>query len=406
MNRPIAITIFALIVIEIFSVRPHRPHIPLGPSTPNSPHSPDRNQRIASGVIHVHSTFSDGGGVPMEIARAGIDAGLDFVILTDHNDSRSRRDYEKRYDSLDLFVEMEASTPAGHAITFYSHTNAKRFSDPRVTDLTYEHFIGQPSPQDFFICASHPSNLKNPWTELDRYPDGMEIANFDSFWQRQASESLLSISLTAAIFPFNNYLGAMRFFQFYRKDIDTWDGMNIISPGHFGIIGHDTHSRLKLSRDLVFRWPDYLETFQLASNVVFLDEDPPEEFEARKSQLYKAIRRGAMAVHFRLVYPFAESDWNLTCGNQTVKSGGTINASPDCHFQSVMPVHFPYPIHLRLVKDGKIIHEETTEESVRRLPAAGPGVYRLEVYARMRSALHLLLRSDVPYLFYNPIYIR
>ena len=37
------------------------------------------------GVVHVHSTLSDGSGSPEEIVAAAVAAGLDFVVLTDHN---------------------------------------------------------------------------------------------------------------------------------------------------------------------------------------------------------------------------------------------------------------------------------------------------------------------------------
>jgi len=33
----------------------------------------------------VHTTYSDGGGSPEEVAKAARVAGLDFVIITDHN---------------------------------------------------------------------------------------------------------------------------------------------------------------------------------------------------------------------------------------------------------------------------------------------------------------------------------
>jgi len=38
----------------------------------------------ATGVLHVHSTRSDGYGEPEEIVQAGINAGLDFIAFNDH----------------------------------------------------------------------------------------------------------------------------------------------------------------------------------------------------------------------------------------------------------------------------------------------------------------------------------
>ena len=35
--------------------------------------------------LHIHSTYSDGSGIFKEIAKAGLDAGVDVLIVTDHN---------------------------------------------------------------------------------------------------------------------------------------------------------------------------------------------------------------------------------------------------------------------------------------------------------------------------------
>ena len=37
------------------------------------------------GIIHCHSTYSDGTGDMEEIGKAANDAGLDFVMMTDHD---------------------------------------------------------------------------------------------------------------------------------------------------------------------------------------------------------------------------------------------------------------------------------------------------------------------------------
>jgi len=37
------------------------------------------------GNMHMHTSYSDGAGTHADIAQAAIRAGLDFVIVTDHN---------------------------------------------------------------------------------------------------------------------------------------------------------------------------------------------------------------------------------------------------------------------------------------------------------------------------------
>jgi len=43
------------------------------------------NYREYAGNLHIHSVYSDGSGRHAEIAEAAAAAGLNFVIVTDHN---------------------------------------------------------------------------------------------------------------------------------------------------------------------------------------------------------------------------------------------------------------------------------------------------------------------------------
>src|SRR5512136_1337895 len=38
-----------------------------------------------AGAVHVHTTYSDGGGTPQEVIDAAQSLGLDFLAITDHN---------------------------------------------------------------------------------------------------------------------------------------------------------------------------------------------------------------------------------------------------------------------------------------------------------------------------------
>lgn len=386
-----------LLLVETYWLIPHKPPFTV-PTTP---------YRFLQGVIHVHSTYSDGGGAVDEIMKDAERAGLDFVILTDHNNSQARREgWEKRFDKADLFVESEASTPAGHCLVFFSHTEARNLSDAEVSTLGFNHFLGQNSPEGLFIAIAHPSNIKNPWNRLDYAPDGMEIVNFDSIWQRDIYEGVFDFVGTALVYPWNNFLSALRFFEIYRKDFKVWDAMNMSSSGHFGILAHDTHSKVKLNSNLVFRWPSYLKTFRLASNIVFLEGEPEPDFEARKRQVYKSIRGGNLAIVFQALYPFEGNEWILKCGEKSFRSGAVVPLTSGCEFVIHTPELFPYRKNIQLWRNGELEKTVATSESSLRLPVASPGVYRIEIWAQPRTPFHLFLRRDVPYVLYNPIYVR
>lgn len=388
------------LVTEVFSVLPPRP----APSPATSPTTPAFEYR--TGIIHVHSLFShDGGGSIQRIAEAAAEAGADFVVVTDHDNSRARREgYEKRFGNVDVFVEMEASVQAGHLLVFYSHTSARDLADDAVGQMAWQHFLGQDNTDGVFVAIAHPSNIKNPWTRLDRYPEGIEVMNFDSQWQRQFSESALDFALTLTISPFNPYLTALRLFRPYPKDFVVWDNMNALSRGHFAIVAQDAHEKLKVNPQWSLPWPSYRDTFKLASNVIFPTAPLPEDFEARKKALYQAMREGRNAILFHAIAPFPGNDWRLVCDGKTYRSGDEV-AGNGCEFEVETPRSLPYPRIIRLWKDGEPLQENKSADAVVKLPVKGPGIYRLQVSVTPHTATGVFLSDETPYLYYNPIYI-
>src|SRR3954468_6173565 len=61
-------------------------------------------------VIHVHPNHSDGSGTVAQIARAARRAGIDVVLLTDHDTLAAKRAGEERwYDDVLVLVGEEVS---------------------------------------------------------------------------------------------------------------------------------------------------------------------------------------------------------------------------------------------------------------------------------------------------------
>src|SRR5437588_3575646 len=81
--------------------------------------SPPQTHDLAC-VLHLHSTFSDGTGTVPEIVRAARRAGVDVVLLTDHDTLKARdRGYEGWHDDVLLLVGEEVSPRGGdHYLAF------------------------------------------------------------------------------------------------------------------------------------------------------------------------------------------------------------------------------------------------------------------------------------------------
>ena len=397
MNRPVwRLLLLLAFIVETYSLLPVRELTTTTLAT----------KPYVEGIFHVHSRFSDGGGTVEEIAAAGNKAGMDFVVLTDHNTTEARRQgQERRYDKTDIFVEMEASTPSGHALCFYSQGPLVSLSDEEAVKACYQHIEGK--KKDLFAITAHPSHVRNPWIELDRSTEGIEVMNFDSSWQRQLRQTPFSFLLTAMLIPFNEFLSSLRFFQFFPKDLSAWDTMNSFQEGHFGILAHDTHGTLGLSETLSVRWPDYDEMFRLAGNIVFPMAPLSQDFQERKKEIYRAIRKGRLAMHLRAIFPYEGNALVLRCGDKTYDVGDSVSLTPEkCEFEVSTPLKLPYAKRVRLVRNGETVTETSTEGPILRLPITSPGVYRVEVWVSPRSLFHILLNRDVPYVFYNPVYVQ
>jgi len=124
------------------------------------------------GAFHVHSTESDGRGTPEEIAIAARTAGIQFVVLSDHNIERIP---PPRFEhGVLLIFAVEASSPAGHVVALGSRglTQPERSSRP----IEVVHRLGG------FTIVAHPIQKKRPWTDWQaaRGADGLELYSADS----------------------------------------------------------------------------------------------------------------------------------------------------------------------------------------------------------------------------------
>lgn len=70
--------------------------------------------RWFSGALHVHTTHSDGRVAPNAVADAARQAGVDFIAITDHNNTTHRQEPVASNTPLRIVGE-EVTTPAGHA---------------------------------------------------------------------------------------------------------------------------------------------------------------------------------------------------------------------------------------------------------------------------------------------------
>jgi hypothetical protein len=162
------------------------------------------------GAWHVHTTRSDGRGTLDEVVDAARAAGLQFVIVTDHNvlapeDQGWRRGV--------LVVEgTEASTRFGHLVALgvpRALSPAERDGDPfgAIAALGGEAVLAHPL---------HPDRPFTGWGE-GRWR-GLEIVSNDTSWgETVAGRAWHRVALAAAVLPFD---GARAVLALHDEDVD------------------------------------------------------------------------------------------------------------------------------------------------------------------------------------------
>lgn len=336
----------------------------------------------ASGVVHVHTTLSDGGGAPEEVIAAARASGLDFVAISDHNNVDALR-FEGRHDGVLVLAGSELSTAAGHILGLGLEADPLyRFSGGAVDGLLDIRDLGG------FGFAAHPFSTRDDlrFTGWDLPgPWGIELINGDSEW-RKAGPRLL---VTVGLYRLNPRYALLQTLNPADVALARWDQM-LARRDVVGLYGADAHSRLPVTRSFALRFPSYESLFSLARNHLLLDEPLGGSFEADREAVLGALRRGRFYLGLDGLAPADGFSFTVrsTTGRQWTM-GESVPLEDDLVARAGGRV--PRGGRVRLLRDGRVIAEagEALEA-----PLPGPGVYRVEV--RVEG-------WPVPWVLSNPV---
>ena len=359
-----------------------------GPLAVHGPPVEDGFVRMA-GAVHVHTTFSDGGGTPEDVARAAKRAGLGFVVVTDHNnlDAKPAEGYR---DGILLIVGVEVSTVAGHVLGLGVPDPAYRFSgDPRdalddIRDLGGVAFAAHPvSQRRDFVWTGW--GLPGGW--------GVELFNGDSQWRAADWARLLRGLAIYAVNPTHALLSCL---TPPTETMNHWTGM-LAERDAAVIVGADAHQRAALSKRRAVPLPSYESVFALAKNHLVLDRPLSGDAAPDARAIVTALARGRSYVGIDALAPADDFSFVATSGDRRRTMGDSVPLEEHPTFR--VRVRAPKGARATLIRDRETVAEsEAAAEEGLTLSheAAGPGAYRVEV----RVAGH-----DVPWIVSNPIYL-
>lgn len=330
------------------------------------------------GALHIHTTYSDGTSTIEEVSSAAKKAGLNWVIVTDHNNLTGlKNNQEGWYDGVAVLVGEEISPEkSNHYLAFDIKQKISEEQSP-------ENYVKQVKEQGGFGFIAHPEDKKIKWQNWDIQGfDGIEIWNHLSDWYYNYSDFKAIYSLLAK----DKTLKGPS-----KKVLEWWDRLNNQSENIIPAIGGvDVHAFNYNILGYKFQVFPYEYTFNTIANCIYLEKELSQSFEEAKIQIYTALRQGKNTIINR-IWDKKSEQFEFFIKNKEKKaySGGFIELDSE----SIITVTAPKKARIRIIYNGEVLQETNSPEIT--LNNLKKGKYRAEIYLNKH-----------PWIFTNPINVQ
>jgi PHP domain-containing protein len=339
------------------------------------------------GAIHIHSNYSDGTGNIEDIAKAASEAGLDYIIMTDHNTLKPKEDgYERWINGVMVLIGYEVNdmNNKNHYLTLGVDEVIGTYQILSNGELgcklgagEYVKMINEKGGIGFTAHPDEERNESYPWTEwdIDEFT-GIEIWNHMSEWAEGITNQN---KLNRFIHPLRTISAPQ------KKTLERWD--EIAKRRRVtGIGGVDAHAfkenLLGLFKVEVF---GYKVLFKSIRTHILLDSpidaNSNGNFHCHKQNILKALEESRCFVAnyyhgdasgFRFI---AEHNGKLFNMGETVKKFKGED--------SKLKVSVPEKCEVRLVQNGTIV--DTFFCNQKEWNITNSGVYRIECWKKDRG---------------------
>ncbi len=343
------------------------------------------------GNPHVHTPYSDGQALHTEVAQAAAKAGLDFVIVTDHNVWVDG--CERYYGKVMLLVgeeihDVRREPQANHLLVYNAESElVKHASDPQA-------LINAANDRGGICYLAHPYEYRSPlgpdmmaipWVdwEVSGYT-GFEIWNYMSEFKALARSRLSAIYY--AYFPSNGIRGP------FPITLQHWDhllaqGQRIAAIGGADAHG-ETYSMGPLKR-VVF---PYEKLFRCVNTHILTEHPFSGDVAHDKGLVYEAFRTGHTWVGYDLLGPTRGFRFNARSINNQATIGDELMRTGATKFD----IQTPANAEIRLICNGHPVARTSGQRL--QYTTAEAGAYRVEAYRRHRGARR-------GWIFSSPIYV-
>ncbi|MCX6059257.1 MAG: CehA/McbA family metallohydrolase [Chloroflexi bacterium] len=346
--------------------------------------------------LHMHTRYSDGSGTHHDIARAAFAAGVDAVIVTDHNVLvQGFEGYYKEKNKKILMLigeeihDQTRDPQKNHLLVFGAGRELATFAEnPQL-------LINQVRDAGGLSFLAHPDDPETPaFKELDISWDDWSVQNYTGIELWNALSELKTVvptKLHGAVYAFFPSFVAH---QPIPATIARWDellshGQRVVAIG--GSDAHALHMSLAAIHRVIFPYEFH---FRTVNTHVMLADSLSGEVNTDKKAIYAALAEGHCFVGYDL--PASTRGFRFTAQghDKAVIMGDELPAKGGVTLQA----KFPSEAEIRLLKDGDVIQTWKNRKSITHITTEA-GVYRLEAYRKYLGKLR-------GWIYSNPIYVR
>ena len=324
------------------------------------------------GAWHVHTTRSDGRGTLAEVLGAARAAGLQFVVVTDHNVLAPED--AGWHDGVLVIEASEASSRFGHVVA----AGVPRALTPEERNAEPLDVIAALGGQ---AVLAHPFQPQRPWSGWGREPwRGVEVVSNDTAWgEITVGRGWGRLLRGLAVLPFDAARGVIGLVPSTDREQAVLDGgLRSATPTLRRADGALAPARVLLCSADAHGYPSYRAAFEAFS--MHVPVTPSGDGAADGQAVLAALLDGRATCVFDGVAPAARVQLAFAGGAIKLSAQGTLDGAEG-----------------RLWRGGAVVATGLGQgDSIRfECPGAcGPGTYRAVV-----------TRGGRPWIFTNPTVI-
>jgi hypothetical protein len=337
------------------------------------------------GVIHIHSHYSDGSGSLREIIKSAQEAALDYIIITDHNTLRAKREgIEGWHDKTLVLVGEEVSGRSGHCLALNIHqriSGKRKKPEQYLPEIKKQHglsFIAHPHFGSNWRFAIRNVSWRN-W-EVPEF-NGIELWSYLADWAKD---------LTWFNFA-NRWLNPHQTISGPPSvTIKKWDELTQLRQV-VAIGGLDAHAKVlsPFKRPVIL---PYHQVFKTIRTHLILPTAFTGSWIEDAKKIYRAIEHGHVYLANDGIAPSHGFSFQAVDNNK--KHLGNMGEI----IKPLLPIYLlisipAKSITIRLIKNGELVFHSAESKLEHQINLSG--VYRVEVSYHRH-----------PWIYSNPIYVQ